>query len=130
VVIAGVLGLLHESWPRHSHAFWIDVHALTGLLLWIVVLGRLCVRFTPPASPLPTLARCLRRLLYALLMVTPVFGMLTLACKDRAACESTEDIHAYLAYAAFVLAIFQMLATLWHRFIRRDDLLRRTWWNS
>lgn len=132
VVIVGVLGLLHDSWPRHSHAFWIDVHALTGLLLGILVFGRFFLRYTPPARPLSPLARSARLLLYALMLVTPIFGMLTVARRqtDRAAYESTEDIHAYLAYAVFVLAAFQLLAALWQRFIRRDGIMRRTWRNS
>jgi superoxide oxidase len=126
VVIVGLLGLLHDSWPRHSHAFWMNLHALAGLLLWILALGRLCTRLTPAARLLPPLARCARLLLYALLVVTPFFGMLTLAWQgtglnlgiyqidfgfgtDRAIYESTEDIHAYLAYAVFGLALFQII---------------------
>jgi cytochrome b561 len=32
VVVVGVLGLLHDSWPRQTQAFWINIHALTGIL--------------------------------------------------------------------------------------------------
>ena len=41
VVIVGVLGLLHDTWPKQTQAFWIGVHALIGLLLWVVLIARL-----------------------------------------------------------------------------------------
>ena len=41
IVIVGILGLLHDSWPRSTQAFWIDVHALIGLTLWMLVMARL-----------------------------------------------------------------------------------------
>jgi cytochrome b561 len=40
VVAVGVLGLLHDSWPHDSQAFWINVHAVCGLILWALLLVR------------------------------------------------------------------------------------------
>jgi cytochrome b561 len=40
VVIVGVLGLLHDTWPKKTQAFWINVHALIGILLWLVLIAR------------------------------------------------------------------------------------------
>src|ERR1700684_4228438 len=37
VVIVGVLGLLHDSWPKQTQAFWINIHALIGIVLWVVL---------------------------------------------------------------------------------------------
>lgn len=53
VVWVGVLGLLHDSWPKPVHVFWINVHALSGLALWILVLARYYWRIThdPPSLP-------------------------------------------------------------------------------
>ena len=31
VVGVGVLGLLHDSWPKRTQAFWINVHAMSGV---------------------------------------------------------------------------------------------------
>jgi cytochrome b561 len=33
IVGVGVLGLLHDSWPRRTQPFWINIHALLGLLV-------------------------------------------------------------------------------------------------
>ena len=49
IVVVGVLGLLHDSWPRSSQAFWINIHALIGLMVWVLVIARLSWR--PPIGP-------------------------------------------------------------------------------
>src|SRR6202012_4359868 len=53
VVIVGILGLMHDSWPKKTQSFWINVHALIGILLWSVLLARLAyrLRHSPPALP-------------------------------------------------------------------------------
>ena len=35
IVGVGILGLLHDSWPKRTQAFWINIHALLGLLVWL-----------------------------------------------------------------------------------------------
>jgi cytochrome b561 len=153
VIGVGILGLLHDTWPKHSQALWINVHALAGLLLWVLLLWRFGLRLKRPPPPLPAdfsvaakrLAVTVHFLLYALLFVTPLIGMVTFiwhgrvldlafyqlnfgVAKDRAIFEPTEDIHGYLAYAIFALAALHILAALWHHFIKRDGVLRRMWW--
>lgn len=152
VVIVGVLGLLHDSWPKESQAFWINVHALIGILLWVVLLGRLGyrLRHSPPTLP-SDIGAFSRRFsspahlaLYALMFVIPVIGFVTFIYhgrifhfglfdvnlgikKNPAIFEPTEDIHGYLAYALFALAGVHALAALWHHFIRHDGVLARMW---
>ena len=41
VVVVGILGLLHDSWPKRTQAFWINVHAMLGLLLWLTLIARI-----------------------------------------------------------------------------------------
>jgi cytochrome b561 len=150
VVLVGVLGLLHDSWPDRSQAFWINVHALCGLLLWLLVMARLLWRHAHPPPPLPpTVDELTRRLsgpvhgtLYGLLFVIPMIGIVTFVWhgrafdfglfrvdfgvhKNRAVFHPTEDIHGYLAYALFALAGLHALAALWHHYIRKDGILRR-----
>jgi cytochrome b561 len=152
VVIVGVLGLLHDSWPKQTQAFWINVHALIGLFLWLVLLARFGyrLRHSPPALP-PKIGAFSRRFsspvhlaLYALLFVIPIFGFVTFiyhgrifhlglfdlnfgVAKNPAIFEPTEDIHGYLAYALFALAGLHALAALWHHFVLHDGVLARIW---
>ena len=151
LVVVGVLGLLHDSWPKNSQAFWINVHALFGLSLWILLIFRYIgrLRFPPPppadqSSAMQKLARAVHLTLYALLFIIPIFGIVTFiwhgrsldlglvqlnfgVAKNRAIFEPTEDIHGYLAYCVFGLATAHALAALWHHFIKHDGVLRRMW---
>jgi cytochrome b561 len=152
VVWVGVLGLLHDSWPKRTQAFWINIHALSGLALWLLVVARYCWRVAhpPPALP-PNLgalyrhaSRAVHLIMYALLLITPIVGIVTFIwhgrvfdlglfkidfgiARNRAVFEPTEDIHGYLAYALFALAAAHILAALWHHFVRRDGILQRMW---
>lgn len=152
VVVVGALGLLHDSWPDATQAFWINVHAVLGICLWLILIVRFTWRLThrPPALPNEAGAFALRFsspvhwALYALLFVTPILGFVTFIYhgrifdfglfhldtgvkKNRAIFHPTEDIHQYLAYALFGLAGLHALAALWHRFWLRDGVLARMW---
>lgn len=152
VVTVGVLGLLHDSWPKQTQAFWINVHALIGILLWLVLIARFGyrLRHAPPQLPADVgavsrrLSSPVHFLLYALMFVTPILGVVTFIFhgrilhfgffvlnvgvkKNPAIFEPTEDIHGYLAYALFALAALHALAALWHRFVLHDGVLARMW---
>jgi cytochrome b561 len=152
IVIVGVLGLLHDSWPKGTQSLWINIHALIGLLVWVLLMARFGWRTTHPPPPVPPEAGALSRrlsrpvhlLMYALLFVIPTFGIVTFIWhgrvfdfglfkvdfgvqKNRAVFNPTEDIHGYLAYALFTVAGLHTLAALWHHFVRRDRVLRRMW---
>jgi cytochrome b561 len=152
VVIVGVLGLLHDSWPKQTQAFWINVHALIGILLWVMLLARIGyrLRHSPPALPAEIgafsqrLSSPVHLALYALMFVIPIIGVVTFVYhgrtfnfglldvnfgikKNRAIFEPTEDIHGYLAYALFALAGLHALAALWHQFVLHDGVLARMW---
>ena len=152
VVVVGVLGLLHDSWPKATAAWWINLHALLGLLVWVLLMTRFWWRRRHPPPGLPAAAGAIARglsapvhlLLYVLLFATPILGIVTFIwhgrafdfglfrvdpgiAKNRAIFHPTEDIHAYLAYALFTLVGVHVLAALWHHFVRRDGLLSRMW---
>jgi superoxide oxidase len=152
VVIVGVLGLLHDSWPKQTQRFWINIHALLGLLLWFTLMARFWWRRQHRPPPLlESVGRFSRRTqavvhfsLYALLFATPIVGMITFVYhgrvfdfglfridfgvkSNRAIFHPTEDLHGYLAYAIFALAGIHALTALWHQFILRDGLLDRMW---
>ncbi len=152
VVAVGVLGLLHDSWPKKTQAFWINVHAMLGLLLWFLLLLRFGwrKRHAPPVLP-AEVGEFSRRFsgpthyaLYALMFVTPILGVITFVYhgrifdfglfqwdtgikSDRTIFHPTEDIHGYLAYALFALAGLHALAALWHHFWMHDGVLGRMW---
>jgi cytochrome b561 len=152
VVVVGTLGLLHDSWPRATQSFWINIHALLGLLVWLLLMARFWWRRKHRPPPLPPeagalsqrLARPVHLLLYLLLFVIPIFGIVTFiwhgrvfdlglfkvdfgVAKNRAIFHPTEEIHMYLAYALFTLAALHALAALWHQLVRRDGVLLRMW---
>jgi cytochrome b561 len=156
VVCVGILGLLHDSWPnKQSQRFWINIHALVGLLLWFMLIARFWwrSRHEPPA-PIANLSALSRRLLgaahtvlYALMFVIPIVGLVTFIYhgrimdfglfqinfgirSNRAVFHPTEEWHGYLAYTLFGLAGLHALAALWHQFILGDGLLARMWPNS
>jgi cytochrome b561 len=153
VIGVGTLGLLHDSWPKQTQSFWINVHALLGLLLWVLLLARFWWRVShSPPPPLPPevgalsrrLSRPVHLLLYVLMFIIPIFGIVTFIWhgrvfdfglfqvnfgvkSNRAIFNPTEDIHGYLAYGLFGLAGIHALAALWHHFIRHDGVLGRMW---
>ena len=153
VVGVGILGLWHDSWPsRPAQVFWINIHAVFGLVLFGLVIARLGwrIRHAPPALPADVgalshrLSRCVHGLLYVLMLAIPILGIVTFIWHGRAfdfglfqvnpgvrsnhaVFGPTEDIHGYLAYALFALAGLHALAALWHHFVRHDNVLRRMW---
>jgi cytochrome b561 len=152
VVIVGVLGLLHDDWPKATQGFWINIHVMFGLLLWFMLLARLSWRRRHPPPALPTTVGAFSRrfsspvhmALYALLFITPILGFVTFIYhgrifdfglfqvdlgvqKDHAIFGPTEDIHGYLAYALFALAGLHALAALWHQLYLHDGVLQRMW---
>jgi cytochrome b561 len=150
IVAVGVLGLLHDSWPKTTQKFWINIHAMVGLTTWVLVIARLAWRIThrPPDLP-PDVGEFSRRLsypvhliLYFLMLVIPIIGIVTFIWHGRvfdfglfkidpgiksnkAIFHPTEDWHGYLAYVLFALIGLHILGALWHQFVRRDGVLRR-----
>lgn len=154
IVVVGVLGLLHDSWPKRTQTFWINIHALFGLLVWVLVIVRFWWRSRhPPPALSREIGEVSRRLsggahglLYVLIFVVPVIGAVTFIWhgraldfglfrlnfgirSNRAIFRPTEDIHGYLAYALFALAGIHVVIALWHHFVRRDGVVRRMWPN-
>jgi cytochrome b561 len=152
VLVVGILGLLHDDWPKQTQGFWINVHALLGILLWLVLVSRFVLRQRQPPPPLPAdfskanrlAARSVHLLLYALLFITPIIGAVTFiwhgrvldlglfqinfgVAKNPAIFHPTEDIHGYLAYVIFGLAGIHILAALWHQLVKHDGVLSRMW---
>jgi cytochrome b561 len=152
IIIGGTLGLLHDSWPKATQAFWINVHALVGLTILALaalrVIWRIFHRPPPPPMSDPPVARlaahAVHYALYGLIFILAGFGIVTFIWhgrslnlglvqigfgvkSDRAVFHSTEIIHGYLAYALFALAGVHALAALTRQFVLRDNTLLRMW---
>ncbi len=152
IVVVSVLGQLHDSWPKDTQSFWINIHAMVGLTLLALLVGRILWRLKhrPPELPADAgelsrrLSHPVHMLLYALLIALPVLGIITFIWhgrvfdfgmfkidpgveRNRAVFHPTEEWHGYLAYALWGLAGLHVLAALWHHFIKRDGVLLRMW---
>ncbi|SIQ35032.1 MULTISPECIES: cytochrome b [unclassified Bosea (in: a-proteobacteria)] len=144
-------GQVLNLWDGTTEALY-STHKLLGFLLLWLVAGRLVYRLVhgaPPDEPgLAPLQRwgahLVHWLLYGLLIVVPllgwigvslfpaleVFGLFSLpalAAPDEAAAGRVLGLHGKLALATGALAALHIVAALYHRFIRRDGVLRRMW---
>jgi cytochrome b561 len=122
----GIAGLLRDSWPGASHLPGINLHAVFGVMLWIMVvaqyrdanLGGGPLR----AAGLHALCRRLSRRIYLLLYV--LFGISLLlrvaailwnsghTASHAATLPSPENLRDYLAYGVFALLTIHVLAAL------------------
>lgn len=129
-----------------------SLHKLLGfVLLWLVVL-RVLVRLRrgapPPVATLTPFERLASRLvhgaLYVLLLIVPllgwagvsaypaldIFGLFNLPAilpPDEALANRVLGVHGLLALTLGLLALAHIAAALYHRFIKRDGVLRRMW---
>jgi cytochrome b561 len=126
-------------------------HKSIGITIFGLAVLRLLWRTINPVPPTPSgvprwqsiAGRISHIALYALILVTPVFGWLMssarnfsvswfglvtlpdLIAPDRSKYELLHDTHETLAYTLAVIAIIHAAAALKHHFIDRDDILRR-----
>lgn len=152
VVCALVLIYIHDWSPKGSalgaNVKW--AHTQFGMAILLIMLPRLIVRsrgHRPPITPMPLpwqtlLAKTVHFVLYALLIVTPLLGIATMAWKgqawsflgiplpgaptpDRHFSHQIQEIHETLGNVLMYLAAAHAVAALFHHFIRRDDTLKR-----
>jgi cytochrome b561 len=121
-------------------------------LILVLLLARIWWRrtHTPPELP-PEVSGLSRRLpnpahilIYALMLVTPLVGIVALVWHARPfefglfsidfgvkankpVYEQAEDIHLWLTYGLFALVAGHAIAALWHHFVSRNTVLLRMW---
>jgi len=129
-----------------------DLHKLAGFtVLWLIVL-RILVRLRrgapPPLATLTPLERiasnAVHHLLYLLLLVVPVLGWAGISAypalnifglfnlpgilpANEPLANKILGIHGLLAQLLGILVLIHISAALFHRFVKRDGLLRRMW---
>ena len=125
-------------------------HKLLGIIILIVVIARLAYRLRhgspadePTLSPWQRIASHLNHWgLYALLVTVPlagyvgisqfpaldlfgVFSLPGIAAPDKAAADTTFEIHRLMAMGMLAMVALHVGAALWHHLIRRDNVLAR-----
>ncbi len=126
-------------------------HKSVGMTIFALAVLRLLWRWMNPVPAMPrempqwqaVAGRVSHFLLYALILITPLFGWLMssarafsvswfglftlpdLIAPDRAKYDFFHDTHIKLAFLLGIVAIVHAFAALKHHFIDRDDVLRR-----
>jgi hypothetical protein len=123
----GIAGLLRDSWPGALYLPHVNLHAIFGALLWLLVVAQF--RRASPAglalngAAIYALRRELSRRVYLLLYVLFGAGQLmriaaiiwnsgTQGALHPAIPMSPEHLRDYLAYGVFALLIIHVLAAL------------------
>lgn len=121
----GIAGLLRDSWPGAPHLPGVNLHAIFGALLWLMVVAQFSHASLagPPlcAAGVHELCRRLSRRVYLLLYV--LFGVSQLVriaailwnsgaqgASHPAFLPSPENLRDYFAYGVFALLTIRVLA--------------------
>jgi cytochrome b561 len=125
------------------------VHGVIGQLIFLTMTLRLMARhiygIPQSANPKPAfayLAKAMHWLMYAILLIAPIFGMLyfqyagkeihffglvwpQLLTPNPEMKKLVEGIHEFLGNSLYFLIGIHALAGLWHHYMLKDDTLRR-----
>jgi cytochrome b561 len=138
--------------PRPVRFFHRSIHADIGYLILLLMALRLIWRAINPVPALPAGAKPWQRVLalanhwalYVMTMLVAVlgwahsgahkpdyadfFGLFRVpqfTTTDKANADFYEDWHIYAAYVLIALVVVHLLAALYHRFIRKDEVVTR-----
>ena len=151
VVAAFIVIELKGQFPKGSEPRELckTVHGVIGQLIFLTMAIRLIFRFAygvpKPTNPKPvfiSLAKAMHWLLYALLLISPIFGILyfqyggkeihffglvwpQLVTPNSEMKKLAEGIHEFLGNSLYFLIALHALAGLWQHYIVKDDTLRR-----
>ena len=129
-----------------------DWHSQAGLVVFALVGFRLAWRLAtvepgivpPPAAWQRHVAHAVEWTFYALMVVLPALGIVMMQADgktvsllgaslppmvtvDKVRAHRLEDIHEWFGNAMMVLIAVHVGASLWHRFVHRDNTLARMW---
>ena len=151
VVAAFVVIELKGQFPKGSEPRELckTVHGVIGQLIFIAMALRLMIRLKygapVPTNPKPmfvSLAKAMHWLLYALLLISPIFGLLyfqyggkeihffglvwpQFVTPNPEMKKVVEGIHEFLGNTLYFLIGIHALAGLWQHYVIKDDTLRR-----
>lgn len=153
IVVQFALGWTFELFPQGSTArgAWIALHESGGLLLLLAGLAFVAWRtgnVRPSLSALPAwqraAARTVHGLLYLLLLAQPLLGIALVTfgghpvhfyglqlgpylVQRKALAAHLTTAHEWLALGLAATIGLHALATVFHRVVMRDDIMRRMW---
>jgi cytochrome b561 len=149
VLLAYLTGDAAEELQAGGAGQW---HVLAGLLLLLLFLPRLAgyaLRRRGIPAPIPEGGRAARiaaatihLALLLFVVVQPMLGILSLWAEGKAvpipftglalhpmlaigAGDTLEELHEIVGNAFYAVIAIHVLASLWHHFVRRDNVLRR-----
>lgn len=126
------------------------LHFMLGLSVILLLIIRIWARFSSPKPPITPnlnkfqtfLSNFLHYFLYAMMIVMPILGWLTLSAsgkvipffgielpaliaKNKAYAESLKEIHLTIGNIGYYLITLHVGAALFHHYIKRDNTLSR-----
>ena len=152
LIVAALITIeLKGQFPKGSEARDLckSIHGVFGQLIFLAMALRLILRLTHgvprPTNPKPifiSLAQAMHWLMYALLLISPIFGILyfqyggkeinffglvwpQLVTPNPEMKKLVEGIHEFLGNTLYFLIGAHALAALWQHYVVKDDTLRR-----
>jgi cytochrome b561 len=152
LVIAAFITIeLKGQFPKGSEARDLckSIHGLFGQLIFLAMALRLIVRIVygapSPTHPKPffiSIAKVIHWLLYAILLISPIFGILYFQYAGKPihffgliwpqfvtpnveTKKLVEGIHEFLGNSLYFLIAIHALAGLWQHYVVKNDTLRR-----
>lgn len=132
----GIVGLVHDSWPTSVRVQRLNLHAVFGLLLWMMVVAQFQQARSDrivQAADLRSICRQLSRTVYLLLYI--VFGAsqvvrfavflwnrATIGAMHPAIAQPPENLRDYLAYGIVALLSIRALTVLHRHMLKRAGL--------
>jgi cytochrome b561 len=136
VCTVGIAGLVLDSWPKSVQGAWINLHAVFGLLLWIMVVAqfrRARSGSLVHAADFHSICRQSSRAVYFLLYI--LFGANqiirfavflwnkgTIGATHPAIVQPPENLRDYLAYGIVALLTIRALTALHRHTLKRGKL--------
>ena len=150
IVLVAVSGLLYDDIPKSSQDWFLNLHAVFGTLIGLLLAARIAWRRQHRPPPLPASIGPLNRVashwghigLYALMALVPLAGLVALLSRGKGIdfglfellsplartpeiARPAKQIHALLAYGLLIAAAAHMMVALVHQFVWRDGILAR-----
>jgi cytochrome b561 len=150
IVLLFAVGLSVDFFDKPVRPTVINLHALGGLLVLLLMLPRLLLRYALPTPPYPSnmgprfvaVAKFGHAALYTLMIVVPLIGIPTFLlhgnplnlfftqipspfAANHDLSEQFLAAHQLAAYALILLALGHTLTALFHQFVLRDNLIAR-----